>query len=69
MNLLGAQDAAAARMQELEPEVRKLETEVMQLKIDHSLSQFQKLCASDEDIHFYTRFTSEEVYQAFWKAI
>ncbi len=32
---LGAQDAAAARIQELEAEVRRLETEVMQLRIGH----------------------------------
>ncbi len=66
---LGAQDAAAARIQELEAEVRRLETEVMQLRIGHSLSQFQRFCASDEDVRFYTRFPSEEVFQAFWKAI
>jgi len=74
---LGAQDAAAARIQDLEAEVRRLESEIMQLRIGHSLSQFQRFCASDEqrfcasdeDIHFYTRFPSEEVFQAFWKAI
>ncbi|XP_073697775.1 uncharacterized protein [Garra rufa] len=65
----GAQDAAAARIQELEAEVRRLETEVMQLRIGHSLSQFQRFCASDEDLRFYTRFPSEEVFLAFWKAI
>ncbi|CAM4459951.1 unnamed protein product [Leuciscus chuanchicus] len=65
----GAQDAAAARIQDLEAEVRKLESEVMQLRIGHSLSQFQRFCASDEDIRFYTRFPSEEVFQAFWKSI
>ncbi|XP_051951555.1 uncharacterized protein LOC127621840 [Xyrauchen texanus] len=67
--LPGAQDAAAARIQDLEAEVRKLESEVMQLRMGHSLSQFQRFCASDEDIRFYTRFPSEEVFQAFWKAI
>lgn len=56
---LGAQDAAVAHIQELE-------AEFMQLRIGHSLSQFQRFCASDEDIHFYTRFPSEEV---FWKMI
>ncbi len=66
---LGAQDAADARIQELEAEVRRMETEVMQLRIGHSLSQFQRFCASDEDVRFYTRFPSEEVFQAFWKAI
>ncbi|XDV17038.1 hypothetical protein PO909_016489 [Leuciscus waleckii] len=67
--LPGAQDAAAARIQDLEAEVRKLESGVMQLRIGHSLSQFQRFCASDEDIRFYTRFPSEEVFQAFWKSI
>ncbi|KAL1250500.1 hypothetical protein QQF64_018296 [Cirrhinus molitorella] len=67
--LPGAQDAAAARIQELEAKVRRLETEIMQLRIGHSLSHFQRFCASDEDIRFYTRFPSEEVFQAFWKAI
>lgn len=52
-----------------EAEVRKLESEVMQLRIGHSLSQYQRFCASDEDIRFYTRFPSEEVFQTFWKAI
>jgi len=61
---LGAQDAAAARIQDLEAEVRRLESEIMQLRIGHSLSQFQRFCASDEDIRFYTRFPSEEVFQA-----
>ncbi|RXN15772.1 zinc finger protein 502-like isoform X2 [Labeo rohita] len=65
----GAQDAAAARIQELEAEVRRLETKVMQLRIGHSLSQFQRFCASDEELRFYTRFPSEEVFLAFWKAI
>ncbi len=40
-------------------------TEVMQLRIGHSLSQF---CASDEDVRFYTRFPSEEVFQSFWES-
>ncbi|XP_005162657.1 uncharacterized protein si:ch211-69l10.4 [Danio rerio] len=67
--LPGAQDAAAARIQELEAEVRRLETELGQLKINQSLSQFQRFCASDEDIRFYTSFPSEKVFLAFWKAI
>ncbi|XP_055069806.1 uncharacterized protein [Misgurnus anguillicaudatus] len=63
----GSLDAAAARIQELEAEIKKLTTELSQLKV--SQVHFHRFCVSDKDILFYTRFMSRDVFCKFWEAI
>lgn len=63
----GALDAAAARIQELEDEIKKLTTELSQLKVCQV--HFHRFCFSDKDILFYTRFMSRDVFCKFWEAI
>ncbi|XP_041954163.1 uncharacterized protein LOC121713545 [Alosa sapidissima] len=63
----GALDAAAARIQQLEDQVKELTTELSQLKVGRV--HFNRFGVSDKDILFYTRFTSRDVFCAFWEAI
>ncbi|XP_055008740.1 uncharacterized protein LOC110154471 [Boleophthalmus pectinirostris] len=63
----GALDAAAARIQQLEEEMKELTTELAQLKVAQVC--FRKFCVSDKDIFFYTRFTSRDVFCDFWEAL
>ncbi|XP_034537484.1 uncharacterized protein LOC117811358 [Notolabrus celidotus] len=56
----------SVHMQRLEVEDQKLETELT-LKVDHLL--FHKFCVSNDDIRFYTKFPSKEVFHAFWEAV
>ncbi|XP_067465889.1 uncharacterized protein [Thunnus thynnus] len=44
-----------------------LETEPPQLTVSHL--HFHGFCVSDENIHFYTRFASKEVFHAFWETV
>ncbi|KAI3355224.1 hypothetical protein L3Q82_018087 [Scortum barcoo] len=64
---LGTLDTPSVRIQMLKAEVQKLETELTQLKVSHL--DFHKFCVSDDDMHFYTRFPSEEAFLAFWEAV
>ncbi|XP_041925262.1 uncharacterized protein LOC121689463 [Alosa sapidissima] len=63
----GALDAAAALIQQLEDQVKELTTELSELKVGRV--HFHRFCVSDKDILFYTRFTSRDVFCAFWEAI
>lgn len=44
-----------------------LETERTQLKVGPLY--FNKFCVSDEDVRYYTRFPSKEVFHSFWEAV
>lgn len=59
----GALDAAAARIQQLEEEIKELTTELAQLKV--AQVYFHRLL-SDKDIIFYT---SRDVFYDFWEGI
>ncbi|KAJ3585848.1 hypothetical protein NHX12_012256 [Muraenolepis orangiensis] len=65
-NSAGVVDAAAAEtIRQLEAEIRSLESQLRDISCTLNIN---RLCATDEEFRFYTRFPSEKVFWWFWES-
>ncbi|XP_026163335.1 uncharacterized protein LOC113130727 [Mastacembelus armatus] len=60
---------AAGNLQDVLRKMRELATEIQQLTHEKVQPLVYKFCITDEDIYYYTRFPSKEVFTLFWRSI
>uniref|UniRef100_A0A146MVL5 THAP domain-containing protein n=1 Tax=Fundulus heteroclitus TaxID=8078 RepID=A0A146MVL5_FUNHE len=65
----GEMDRAARNIQQLEVQVSTHEHEIQQLTLKNQEPLIYKICVTDEDYRYYTRFSSKKVFTLFWESV